>query len=135
MKQSTFIPQFVETVPEKLEKGRLYISIHFRTASHLCACGCGTKVVTPIKPAKWALTYDGETVSLWPSIGRWQLPCKSHYIIRQNKVLWRRAFNKEEMKEVLTQDAHDLSDYYRNRRKVGLGDEVETNERPHDVDE
>lgn len=106
------MPEFVETIPEVIQEGRLYISIRFRTASHLCACGCGGKVVTPIKPPKWRFTYDGETVSLSPSIGRWQLPCKSHYRIIRNKVVWFRAFNEDEMKAVLRQDAGDLHSYY-----------------------
>lgn len=118
MKQAEFIPQFVETVPEELEPGRLYISIRFRTASHLCACGCGARVVTPIKPAKWAFTYDGETVSLWPSIGHWQLPCKSHYIIRENKVIWARTFREAEIERVQRRDARDLHNYYRLRAEA-----------------
>ncbi|MFL6090440.1 MAG: DUF6527 family protein [Aeromicrobium sp.] len=118
MRQTAIVPEFVETAPEDLEPGRLYISIRFRTASHLCACGCGDKVVTPIKPVKWALTYDGETVSLWPSIGRWQSSCKSHYVIRRNKVIWHRTFSKKEIKAVLQKDQDDLRDYYQSREGV-----------------
>ncbi|MCE5190332.1 MAG: hypothetical protein LLG08_00895 [Actinomycetia bacterium] len=46
-------------MPQTLEPGRLYISKRFRTAAHLCACGCGGRVVTPLKPAKWQLTEVG----------------------------------------------------------------------------
>lgn len=60
------------------------MSIFFATAVHNCFCGCGSKVVTPIKPAGWELTYDGDTVSLWPAVGSWGLPCRSHYIIRKD---------------------------------------------------
>jgi len=117
VKQPSFIPEFVETIPEVLEEDRMYISIRFRTASHLCACGCGSRVVTPIKPAKWKLTYDGETVSLSPSIGRWQLPCRSHYWICNNRVFWSRAFTEEEIETVLRSDAKDLRNYYAARQK------------------
>jgi len=113
--QSAFTPKFVETVPEELEEGHLYISTRFRTATHLCACGCGSRVVTPIKPAKWAFTYDGETITLHPSIGRWQLPCQSHYWIRRNQVEWSRAFGDDEIEEVLRKDAEDLHAYYQSR--------------------
>lgn len=113
MKQSVFVPEFVDTIPEDLESGRLYISIRFRTASHLCACGCGDRVVTPIKPPKWRFMYDGETISLYPSIGRWQLPCQSHYLIRRNKVVWARQFSKKEIDEVIDRDARDLRAYYK----------------------
>jgi hypothetical protein len=45
-------------------------------------------VVTPLSPTDWALTYDGETVSLDPSVGNWGFPCKSHYWIERSKVIW-----------------------------------------------
>ena len=112
MRQTALVPSFVDTVPDVLDDGLLYISIRFRTASHLCACGCATTVVTPIKPAKWRLTYDGKTVSLYPSIGRWQLPCRSHYWIRKNQIIWARPFDDDEIAELLQQDAADLHDYY-----------------------
>ena len=80
--------KFVEFVPEKLEKGVLYISITYGTASHLCCCGCGREVVTPIARNGWKLTYDGETVSLSPSIGNWNLPCKTHYWISESRIEW-----------------------------------------------
>lgn len=116
MKQTSLAPEFVETVPEKLEPGKLYVSTRFRTASHLCACGCGSKVVTPLKPAKWHLTVEDGLVSLSPSIGSWQLPCKSHYWISENKVVWSRAFSEDEIREVLEKDAKDLRDYYAARQ-------------------
>jgi hypothetical protein len=112
MKQSAFTPEFVETVPEQLEEGRLYISVRFRTASHLCACGCGSRVVTPIRPPKWKFTYDGENVSLFPSVGRWKLPCRSHYWIREGKVDWARQYTDREIEGVARKDARDLHAYY-----------------------
>jgi len=63
--------EFVEYVPAELADGVLYISIIYRSAVRRCACGCGNKVVTPITPADWQLPYDGDTVSLTPSIGNW----------------------------------------------------------------
>lgn len=117
MKQNSFVPEFVETIPEQLEAGRLYISRRFRTASHLCACGCRNKVVTPLKPAKWRLSVTEGRVSLSPSIGRWQLPCKSHYWIRENRVVWSRPFTEAEMKAVLERDTKDLHNYYAARQK------------------
>lgn len=110
-----FEPEFVEAIPNELAPGKLYISIRYRTASHLCACGCGRKVVTPIKPPRWRFAYNGETVSLWPSIGRWQLPCRAHYCIRENEVVWARTFSDEEMESVRRRDASDLRRYYEDR--------------------
>ena len=62
--------EFVDSIPEELEDGVLYVSIRFGTVVHKCACGCGEEVVTPLGPAEWRLTYDGKTVSLAPSIGK-----------------------------------------------------------------
>ena len=42
--------EFVEFIPEDLEQGTLYISIRFKTGTHLCCCGCGNIVVTPHQP-------------------------------------------------------------------------------------
>lgn len=88
MKTSKFSPVIIESAPPRLEPGALYISIKYHTALHLCACGCGEEVVTPIAPDQWQLIWDGKTVSLSPSIGNYRLPCHSHYYIRKNMVSW-----------------------------------------------
>ena len=80
--------EFVENAPEVLEPDTLYVSIPFATVLHSCACGCGHEVVTPLSPSGWALTYDGVSVSLSPSIGNWNFPCRSHYVIAHDKVRW-----------------------------------------------
>lgn len=82
-----FKVQFVEYMPKDIKQGILYISMKYSIAIHLCACGCGEKVATPLSPSDWQLKYDGETVSLSPSIGNWDFPCQSHYWIRNNKVI------------------------------------------------
>jgi len=79
---------FVQTVPDKLQDGVLYVSMEYATVVHKCLCGCGKEVATPISPTDWCLTFDGETVSLDPSIGNWSFPCRSHYWIRNNRVVW-----------------------------------------------
>jgi len=78
--------RFVATFPEQLEPGLLYVSIEYATVSHLCCCGCGEEVSTPLSPTDWKITFDGKTVSLSPSVGSWTLPCRSHYIISQGRV-------------------------------------------------
>jgi hypothetical protein len=89
---------FVDTVPEHLGEAILYISPKYATAVHLCACGCGSEVVTPFNPASgWRLTFDGKTVSLWPSIGNWRLPCQSHYFINHNRTEWAPRMSDEEI--------------------------------------
>lgn len=95
MRLTTLAHEFVEYIPAELADGVLYISITYRTAVHLCVCGCGNKVVRPISPADWQLLYDGDTVSLTPSIGNWGFPCRSHYWIKADQVRWSRAWDDD----------------------------------------
>lgn len=89
--------EFVEFIPKDRQEGVLYISIPFATAVHNCFCGCGTKVVTPLSPVFWKLIFDGETVSLSPSVGNWDFPCRSHYYVRRNTVVWEQDMTQEEI--------------------------------------
>jgi hypothetical protein len=79
--------KFVEFIPDTLEEGILYITLEYATALHKCACGCGNEVVTPLTPKDWKLIFDGKTVSLYPSIGNWRFPCRSHYWIENNQII------------------------------------------------
>lgn len=80
--------EFVEVMPQDLQEHKLYVSLTYNTAVHKCCCGCGRKVVTPLSPAAWRLTYDGRTVSLEPSVGNWSFPCQSHYWITHGMIRW-----------------------------------------------
>lgn len=82
-----FKNEFVRRVPAELEEGVLYICLDCDVVVHQCACGCGEKVVLPLSHEHWKLSYDGE-VTLSPSIGNYQYSCKSHYFIRNGKVIW-----------------------------------------------
>lgn len=79
--------RFVERFPDQLEPGILYISLEYGSVAHSCCCGCGEEVVTPLTPTDWNITYDGETITLHPSVGSWTLPCRSHYVIRCGRVI------------------------------------------------
>ncbi len=79
--------KFVEQIPDVISPGILYVSMDYATAIHSCACGCGNEVVTPLSPSDWKLLYDGETVTLKPSIGNWNFRCRSHYWITNNKIV------------------------------------------------
>lgn len=80
--------EFVTNAPKDMELNVLYISIPYSMVLHLCPCGCGKEVATKISPSRWTLKYDGESVSLSPSIRNTGLPCQSHYFITKNKVEW-----------------------------------------------
>lgn len=79
--------RFVLEFPEQLDPGILYVSMEYGSVTHSCCCGCGQEIVTPLAPTDWKITYDGETISLHPSVGSWTLPCRSHYVIRHNRVI------------------------------------------------
>lgn len=88
--------EFVGQIPDGLSEGTLYMSMQFGMAIHLCACGCGNQTVTPLDPADYKLIYDGETVTLHPSVGNWNFPCESHYLICRSKVIWVDEWTKDQ---------------------------------------
>jgi hypothetical protein len=87
MRHQTLEHRFVRNVPRELEPGVLYISMEYATAVHSCCCGCGDRVVTPFTPTDWRMTFDGESISLHPSVGNWNQKCRSHYVIQRSRVL------------------------------------------------
>lgn len=102
-------PVRVEFMPEVIEPGVLYVSERYKTAAHLCCCGCGAEVVTPLNPAKWRLTQRGGEVSLYPSIGNWSLPCQSHYWIVGGEVQWSFAFTPAQIRATQVRDRLDAA--------------------------
>lgn len=105
-------PEFVEFVPELVQDGILYISIPYSTATHNCPCGCGERVVTPIKPTDWTLTWNGEAVSLNPSIGNWSVPCQSHYWIVENRIVWAKKWTAARIAAGQEMDRQAKARYY-----------------------
>lgn len=89
--------RFVEYVPDIMEPGVLYVSIIYCTAMHLCVCGCGSEVVTPISPTDWQLKFDGRSISLNPSIGNWNFDCRSHYWILKNEIKYAESWTDEKV--------------------------------------
>jgi Family of unknown function (DUF6527) len=96
-REQTLEHEFVEFIPDILRNETLYVSIGFATVVHKCCCGCGKEVVTPLSPTDWKLTFDGQTISLDPSIGNWSFKCQSHYWIRGNRVKWAPRWSKEQI--------------------------------------
>lgn len=88
--------ELVTTMPNTYLPGVLYVSNEFQTASHLCCCGCGTRVVTPLGPGRWQLEIDKSGPTLCPSIGNTSQACRSHYFIQNGNVLWAREMSNEE---------------------------------------
>lgn len=107
MKINHIRAEFVEFIPEHIEEGVLYISEPYGTAIHRCCCGCGKEVVTPLSPAEWSIQRTGNQISLWPSVGNWSFPCRSHYVIRRNRVLEAGAMTERQIRKVKARDRAD----------------------------
>src|SRR5882672_12680914 len=97
MKLSTIKSRYVEIMPKQLEPGILYISKKFGAAAHLCACGCGAKIRTPLGPTEWTLEETDNGPSLKPSVGNWQKGCQSHYWIYRGEVRWGDKWTPEQI--------------------------------------
>ena len=83
-----FTLQRVHYMPKELNPGVLYVSEEFDIAMHLCACGCGSKIRTPLGPTEWAVEETDSGPSLYPSVGNWQQACQSHYWINRGEIRW-----------------------------------------------
>lgn len=79
---------FVSDIPDTLAPGRLYVALEYDAMAHLCACGCGCEVSTPIGPTDWKIGWDGVNITVRPSIGSGSLACRSHYVIDSGRVRW-----------------------------------------------
>jgi hypothetical protein len=96
-REMTLKHEFVEYIPSDLKEGTIYISISFATAVHKCCCGCGNEVITPLSRTDWELTFDGESISLDPSVGNWSFPCQSHYWIKRNRIEWAPRWSRKQI--------------------------------------
>lgn len=85
---NSFALKHVKYMPNDLAPNVLYVSKEYSVAGHLCACGCGNKVVVPLGPVEWIFSERNGHPTLRPSIGNWQLACRSHYIITDGQIQW-----------------------------------------------
>lgn len=74
-------------MPEEKQEGIIYVSQDFNLVIHLCPCGCKKEVVTPFGKDDWTITIENDLVTLFPSIGNFQFPCKSHYWLVKNEII------------------------------------------------
>jgi Family of unknown function (DUF6527) len=71
---------------------------------NLCCCGCGEKVVTPLRPTDWKLIFDGKTISLDPSLKTE----KKHFIDTIKLIAYRaESALAGEIREALARDDDD----------------------------
>ncbi|MEJ7862399.1 MAG: DUF6527 family protein [Pyrinomonadaceae bacterium] len=104
--------QHVKYMPKELEPHTLYVSEEFGTAAHLCACGCGSKIRTPLGPTEWNVEETKNGPSLYPSVGNWQKPCQSHYWINRGEIKWSKKWTDEKIIEGRRHEEERRRDYY-----------------------
>lgn len=117
MKPTRFGYAFVDYIPADLNADTVYVSTTYNTVVHLCACGCGTKVVTPLSPVEWQLGFNGESVSLTPSIGNWSFPCRSHYWITNGHVRWAKQWSDAQVVAARRRESAERAAYFRQRAR------------------
>lgn len=116
-----FVVLTVISMPLTLQEGILYVSLENEVVGHLCPCGCGSKVLIRIGKAGWDYIEDQGKVTIFPSLGNWELPCRSHYWIRKNKIKWAGNWTDEEIEESRQSDIEKKRQYFedlnRHRKK------------------
>lgn len=104
----------VHYMPADLQPGILYASEEFDIAIHLCACGCGSKIRTPLGPTEWNIKETKEGLSLYPSVGNWQQACKSHYWINCGEIKWAAQWTEDEIVKGRQHEEEQRQEYYDN---------------------
>lgn len=110
---------FVDTIPkaEYIDEGHFYVSIKYGMTMHRCASGCGQLVPLPLSPVDWSIKYNGETVTLNPSVGNGVLSCNSHYRIVESEVVWSMGMSEAQIERQKKTDEKILIDYINVRKK------------------
>jgi len=104
--------EHVQYIPKELKPGILYVSKEFGAVAHLCACGCGCKIRTPLGPTDWSLEETVDGPSLDPSVGNWQQACQSHYWIYRGEIKWADKWTPEQIASGRRYEQERSSTYY-----------------------
>lgn len=74
--------------------------------------------MAPFTPTDWKMTFDGETISLRPSIGNWTLKCRSHYVIDRGKVIEAGPWSDEQVEAERRRDSAAKAHFYGQTSKI-----------------
>jgi hypothetical protein len=68
------------------------------------------------------LQEDASGPSLWPSVGNWQKPCRSHYVIRRGQVIWSTDWSEAQVKAGRQREQERREEYFTDmyRERGGL---------------
>lgn len=121
------VPKFVDFMPEHLKDHVLYVAMDYGTVLHKCCCGCGNEVNTPLSPDDWILMFNGETITLKPSIGNWSFDCKSHYWITNSTIEWASQWDDNKIKKVRQIEFSERKAFYEEKRMNNSQEEISYN--------
>lgn len=133
MKITYLKPEYVDVIPESLKEGVIYVSRQYKTAMHKCCCGCGKEVVTPLIPTEWAIKTEDDGVTLYPSVGNWGFPCKSHYWIKKNQVIDAGPMSQFWIDRGRLFDKKAKESYYRGKGKKETVDKIHQPQPVHPI--
>jgi hypothetical protein len=78
-----------------------------------------------LSPTDWKLTFDGESITLYPSIGNWSFPCQSHYWITGDRIEWARPMSRTQIEGVRMADRARKAAQFDSVADVGKGEPTE----------
>jgi len=117
VKRHRFRHEVVAALPEALRPLTLYITTDGDVAGHLCACGCGREVITPLSPTDWSISFGRQGATLMPSIGNWAFPCRSHYFIENGAIWWAGDMSDRAIARGRVRDKASKQQYYERQQQ------------------
>lgn len=112
----------IKYIPSDLKFGILYVSHEYQVAAHLCPCGCSNKIVTPLGINEWEFSQINGKPCLYPSIGNWQLPCRSHYWVAEGEILWAGQWTEKQIKRGREAEIKQDIEYYKSLQRKSKKD-------------
>lgn len=92
--------QLVDRIPTQMREGVVYHTLEFELAGLLCACRCGHRI-TLLVPDSHQVWDEGGCATIRPSVGVFDAPCKSHYVISAGDVQWLPAFTEAQATRIM----------------------------------
>ena len=103
-----------------LKPGVLNVSAQLGAVAHLCACGCGSKVRTPLRPTEWSVEETDVGPTLRASVGIWHQACQSHYLMYRGEVIWAEQWTAEQISDGRSrEEEHSACVLRRSRPQAG----------------
>lgn len=92
--------QLVDRIPTQVRESVVYHTQEFELAGMLCACGCGHRI-TLLVPDSHQVWDEGGYATIQPSVGVFDAPCKSHYVISAGDVQWLPTFTGAQAAKIM----------------------------------